>query len=418
MKPRSSGSSHRPPLDTAARSRIGLNAVNFFQAEMVGVVLPVLGALLREAHWRYDSIGVATAMAGLGTVLFQTPAGILTDRVSSRRFLFAASSILTGVCFALIPAVAYSAAWVYSLLFVSGMAQSFFGPLLGALALALVGHAALNRTYGANQGWNHAGNIAAALAAIALVKVSGVNSIFYAVGASSFLAALSVLLIRRGDLHEKRATGLEDGEKSSASWTDLLRDRRFLWLAVAVFLFHLANAPILPMVALYVKQLHGSDSLMTATVLTAQIVMVPVALLAARYCDSWGRKPVMAIAFWVLPLRILSYTLVSTPKGVVLLQALDGIGAGIYGVAIVALTADLTKGRGRFNTMMGLFATALGIGAVVGPLIAGLLEQHFGFKLSFLWFAALATVGALVFWWAVPETRTEAEAATIPVAGD
>ena len=36
---------------------------------------------------------------------------------------------------------------------------------MGALALGLVGHAALNRTIGVNQGWNHAGNIAAALSA-------------------------------------------------------------------------------------------------------------------------------------------------------------------------------------------------------------------------------------------------------------
>ena len=34
------------------RSLIGLNAANFFQAEMVGVILPVLNAFLKEANWR------------------------------------------------------------------------------------------------------------------------------------------------------------------------------------------------------------------------------------------------------------------------------------------------------------------------------------------------------------------------------
>lgn len=42
----------------------------------------------------------------------------------------------------------------------------------------------------------------------------------------------------------------------------------------------------------------------------------------------------------------------------VALQALDGIGAGIYGVAIVAMCADLTEGKGRFNSLLGLIATA------------------------------------------------------------
>src|SRR5437867_5370403 len=87
------------------RSHVGLNAINFFQAEMVGVVLPALGAFLKEVGWRYDSIGVATALAGLGTLLLQTIAGEVTDRISSRRCLFAVAAIFTGFCFVAIPLV-------------------------------------------------------------------------------------------------------------------------------------------------------------------------------------------------------------------------------------------------------------------------------------------------------------------------
>lgn len=82
---------------------------------------------------------------------------------------------------------------------------------------------------------------------------------------------------------------------------------------------------------MYVKSLHGSDGLMTATVLTAQIVMVPVALLAGRGYEAWGRKAMMAIAFWVLPLRIFSYSLVHTPRAVVWLQGRDIRGPGRRG---------------------------------------------------------------------------------------
>lgn len=143
---------------------------------------------------------------------------------------------------------------------------------------------------------------------------------------------------------------------------------------------------------------------MTATVLTAQITMAPVALLTGRFCDSWGRKPVMSIAFWVLPLRIVSYAFVSSPSAVVYLQTLDGIGAGIYGVAVAAVSADLTRGKGGFNTLMGLFATALAVAGVVGPLISGLLVQHLGFRVTFYVFAGLAAIGAAVFTKSVPET--------------
>lgn len=374
---------------------------------MVAVLLPALGVLLKEHGWRYDSIGIATAAAAFGTLLMQTPAGILCDRISSRRALFALCTIGTGLCFGGVPLIAGHEKTVDALLFLSGAVQSFFAPLLGALALALVGHKWLNQTVGTNQGWNHAGNIVAAVAAMGLVKWLGVSSVFYSVGVSSLLAAVSVLLIRPQDLDERVATGLSDEHSDVMGWRELLKNRTILAVFVAIFLFHLANAPILPTVALYVKNLGGSDSLMTATVLTAQIVMVPVAILAGRYGERWGRKPMLAIAFWVLPLRILSYILARDPRGIVWLQTLDGIGGGIYGVVVISLAADLTRGRGKFNALSGLFATALAIGGVAGPVISGLVVQHWGFKATFLVFAGLALLGAGVFTINVPETRAD-----------
>jgi MFS family permease len=257
---------------------------------------------------------------------------------------------------------------------------------------------------GANQSWNHAGNVVAAITAMAMVSALGLRSVFYSVGACSLLAAAAVLVIREKDLDERVAKGLTADRGLETKGTHLSHNSTFLFLFLSVFLFHLVNAPILPAVALYVKKLGGSDDLMTATVLTAQIVMVPVALLSGRLCDSWGRKPVMAVAFWVLPLRIFSYTLVNNPKALVYLQTLDGIGAGIYGVAVVAISADLTRGKGGFNTVMGLFATALAIGGVAGPLLSGSLIQHIGFRLSFYTFAALGMIGAAIFTLLVPET--------------
>ncbi len=389
------------------RSRFGLNAANFFQAEAVGVVLPLLNTFLKEAKWRYDEIGLATALLGLGTLLFQTPAGIMVDRIKNRRLLFFVASIAVGICFGVIPFVPRTALWIDSLLFLSGVAQSIFIPVLGALALALVGYKALNRTLGENQSWNHAGNIVAALLAFVAVRYFGSASIFYSVAIASLVGAFSVYWMRKEDLNEEIASG--DGKAPEVKWSTILRDRSILSLLAAVGLFHLANAPILPVTALYIKQLGGSSALTTFTVLSAQLVMVPVAWATGRLCDSWGRKPIMAVAFWVLPFRIFSYTLAHNPHMVVFLQALDGIGAGIYGVAIVAFAADLTRGKGQFNSLLGIFATAQAIGGVVGPIVSGLVLQHFGFNMTFVGFAMLALLAAAIFQLFVPNTRATGE---------
>jgi MFS family permease len=175
-------------------------------------------------------------------------------------------------------------------------------------------------------------------------------------------------------------------------------------LFTATALFHLANAPVMPFVALYVKHLDGIDRYVAAVVLVAQSVTIPVALLTGWLCDRWGRKPIFAVGFIVLPLRIFLYSLASDPGTLVALHALDGIGAGIYGVAVVAMCADLTRGKGRFNALSGLIATALSVGGVVGPLSSGFVVQQLGFNVAYYVFAGIAAAAAALFMAFMPET--------------
>ena len=184
----------------------------------------------------------------------------------------------------------------------------------------------------------------------------------------------------------------------------LLQDRRICILFIAVTLFHLANAPILPMTTLYVKKLGGSDSMATATVLTAQTMMIPVAWLAGILAGRWGRKPVLLLAFWILPARILFYALAHRPMQVVVLQSLDGVGAGLFGVVLVLIAADITQGEGRFNTLLSMFATVQGIGGIAGPMTSGEMLDHIGFRWSFLCYAVLALLAAGIVSFFLKET--------------
>jgi MFS family permease len=76
---------------------------------------------------------------------------------------------------------------------------------------------------------------------------------------------------------------------------------------------------------------------------------------------------------------------------------------------VISLAADLTRGRGRFNTLAGLFATAVSVGGVLGPIMSGFVVQHMGFKAAFFLFAALACAGAFIFTALVPETKGNAD---------
>ncbi|WP_020468010.1 MFS transporter [Zavarzinella formosa] len=393
------------PASSFNRDRIGLNAANFFLAELTGVVIPFLAKMLAGRDWRDDSIQYAAAVCGLGGFLAQTPAGLLTDRIRNRRALLAGSSIVVGLCFGVLPLVPADWRVIDSLVFFGGVGQAFFVPLLGALALGLAGHAGLHRVMGENQGWNHAGNIAAAVAAMAVAAWLGLPAVFYTVAVVSAFAAGSVFLIRPSDVKTTTNATADTGP----GLRGLFRDRRVIVLFAAVALFHLANAPVMPLVGQYIARLDGTDTQVAAVVFVAQAVMVPVALLAGGLCHRWGRKPVFAIGFLALPVRILLYSFVSDPWTLVALQVFDGIGAGIYGVVVAVVCADLTREKGGFNALQGVLATALAVGGVLGPLMAGPLVQHLGFATAFRVFALVAAVAAGLFLFLMPETRPDSD---------
>ncbi|MBN9523270.1 MFS transporter [bacterium] len=388
------------PAPPPSRDRLGLNAANFFLAELVGVAIPFLAKLLADRGWRDDAIQYAAAACGLGVFLAQTPAGVLTDRVRDRRAWLAGASLVVGLAFGLVPLVPADARVIAPLAFAAGVGQVFFVPLLGALALALAGHAGLHRVMGENQGWNHAGNIAAAVTAMAVATWLGLPAVFYTLAVVSVLAAASVFLIRRADLAADRESAPDRGPPLRA----LFRDRRVIVLFAAVGLFHLANAPVMPLVGQYIARLGGTDVQVAAVVLVAQAVMVPVAVVAGRLCHRWGRKPVFAVGFVALPVRILLYSFTADPWALVALQVFDGIGAGVYGVVVAVVCADLTRESGGFNALQGVLATALAVGGVLGPLAAGPLVQELGFAAAFRAFALVATVAAGVFLVLMPET--------------
>jgi MFS family permease len=86
-------------------------------------------------------------------------------------------------------------------------------------------------------------------------------------------------------------------------------------------------------------------------------------------------------------------------------QLLDGVGGGIYGAVFPIVVADLMRGTGRFNAAQGAIITAQGIGAALSTTIAGLVTAHVGYSAAFLTLAGCAAIGAILFQFAMPETR-------------
>ena len=75
-------------------------------------------------------------------------------------------------------------------------------------------------------------------------------------------------------------------------------------------LFHLANAPLLPLVGQKLAAAHEDIAtvMMPACIIAAQLIMLPIAVAVGRTADRFGRKPILLIGFAVLPIRAVLYT--------------------------------------------------------------------------------------------------------------
>jgi MFS family permease len=187
----------------------------------------------------------------------------------------------------------------------------------------------------------------------------------------------------------------------------LFRDRPLVIFLVCAVMFHFANAAMLPLLGELLAKGQGRSSMlfMSACVVTTQFVITLLASWSGQKAGTWGRKPLLLIAFGVLPIRGILYTLTSNTELLVAIQVLDGIGAGIFGVVSVLVIADLTRGTGRFNLTLGAITTAVGIGASLSQVIAGGIVHRMGSHAGFLFLAAVASAAFAILYFLMPETR-------------
>ncbi len=391
--------------DISWRSWMGLCASFFFLAEIHGVTMPFVQVYLREHHWSYERIGIIITISSLCGFLSQLPGGLVIDSIRHHRLFLAAGVLIIGTCYGLLGELPANEIWVAVVLIIAAIPLPLLGPLTNALTIGIIGVDRINRAMGINQAWNHAGNIAAAASAMILLTFYPLKVVFLVVSISSLCTLLAVSCIRSSEISLTRLRGLEKCScRGRVAFVALFSEYRVIVFLLAVALFHLANAPVMPLVALKIQRCSGSHRQVAAVVLVAQLVMIPVALLAGWAGQYYGRKWVFSIGFVVLPIRIALYTVTDDPQALVWLQMLDGVGAGIFGVISVTICADLTRGKGHLNTLAACLGLATAFGGVVGPVFSGTIVQRNGFDAAFMTFALIAVLAAMIFIGLMPET--------------
>jgi MFS family permease len=398
------------------RSIHALEASNLFLADVQTGLGPFLAAYLAGAGWDAGRVGVALTIAGATTVVLQTPAGALVGRIHSKRAV-----LIAGICVlatgALMLASGTSPLQVYPAQILIGGAAPFLAPTLAAITMGLVGKGLFDRQFGKNQGFNSAGNVACALGIVAASHYFGNRAIFLLAVVLMIPTILPVSSISKDDIDYDKARGCEGPEVRPAGESgtlQLLQDRTLLIFLVCAFLFHFANAAMLPQLGEMLTRGVASSAapFMSACIIVTQVVIMCSATQIGKLANQRGRKPLLLLAYGVLPVRALLYTLTHWSRALIGIQVLDGIANAIFGVVSILVVADLTRGTGRFNLVQGALATAVSIGAALSTTFGGKLIQLFNFRVSFLSLGAVALAAFLLLILMIPETLPNSETHT------
>jgi MFS family permease len=398
-----------------------LDATNFLLSDVRGALGPYLNVfLVSQQHWSQSSVGVVTMIGGLLGLAAQVPIGMAIDATRWKRAIVVASIAILAVG----ATVIFAAPSFWPVLVANtlmAVVGDIFAPAIAAITLGLYTRQTLARRTGRNAAFDHAGNVAIAFVAAGVGYYFSQRAVFLLVPLFASLAAASILAIPADAIDHARARGADPlpGANAGAAveeaspeifkptgWVALAKMRSLTIFAVCCLLFQFANAPLLPLVGqkLAAANPDWATALTSACIIAAQAVMMPVAMLVGWKADVWGRRPLFLIAFAVLPVRAVLYTLSDHTSWLLGVQLLDGVGAGLFSALTPLLMADIARGTGRYNMALGAVIMMQGIGGSLSGLAAGFIVDQSGYNAAFLTLAVVAAIGFAMFFLFVPET--------------
>src|SRR3954468_13571824 len=420
---RSAGQGNVVPLPPAPggkqkpsrESQRGLDWFIFFLADVQTGFGPFIAVYLTTQKWTQVEIGFVLSIGGVIGLLGQMPGGAIVDAARSER-LMAGLAVAAIGCSALAYAVWPIFPVVTAAATVHALASCVLGPAIAAISLGLVGPLAIGERLGRNARFASLGNGSAAALMGACGYLLSRRSVFLVTLILAMPTLFALSLIREREIDIVQAHGAIPGEvpdEKATSVFSLIRRRPLLIFAASVLLLQLANAAMLPLMAGVVT----TRSSQWAPVLIAACIIVPQAIVAlaspsvGRKAQTWGRRPLLLMAFAALAIRGLLFAVVKDPYLLVMVQVFDGITAAVLSVMVPLIVADVAFGSGHFNLAQGVVGTATGIGASLSTVLAGYISDTFGSSIAFTGLAGIAALGLTVIWLFMPETRRMPEAA-------
>lgn len=374
-----------PSTRLAGRSLVALAVLNFFLADARDGLGPFLDGFLATRGWSPMTLGLLATIGGVLGMIATPLFGAWVDSSRHKRSLIVIPVLL----------ITSAALWtlytpnnwsVFGGQSATAVVGAIVGPALMGLTLGLVGEKAFSRQVSRNEFWNHVGNVVSLVGIYAATTAFGVNGVvgLMIVTAVASIAAIAAIDPDRIDHKVARGLAHDDGAPGPSGFSVLAGSKGLILLAVTLMIFHFGNAPMSRLIAQSFSIQLGTPFRTTAiTTGISQISMVVMAMAAPFLIRRFGLGAVFVIALLALPIRGAIAGSFSSFAAIYPVQILDGIGAGLIGIATPIAAERILSGTGRFNVGLAAVMTVQGIGASLSNVVAGWLTKHGGYSLAY-----------------------------------
>jgi len=249
----------------------GLDWFTFFLADIQTGFGPFVAIYLTANAWTQFDIGLVLTAGGLVALACQMPGGALVDAMRSARLV--AVIAVGAICLsALALAIWPTFLVVMAARVLHAGASCVLGPVIAAISLGLVGHAALGTRLGRNARFASIGNGFAA-AAMGLCGYLISNQAVFLL--TAVLAAPAIWALGRIRLDQIERPLNTRGATAAVGVRQVLRERRLLIFAGCILLFQLANAAMLPLMGgiLTLRANQWATTLIGACIVVPQLVV-------------------------------------------------------------------------------------------------------------------------------------------------
>lgn len=367
-----------------------------------GAILPVIVLSARELGASVPTAALVVTLIGVGSLLSNIPASILT-MARGERWALVAASLWAALAMALCAWTRQL--WAFALgCFMVGMAQAVFSLARQSYLTEAVPAEVRARAMSTLGGVMRIGMFIGPFAGAAAIHRFGLAGA-YGVGIVALLLC-GLVAARLPDLPAHATAQAAAAPPAAPSWLSTVRDHRhvFATLGIGVLLVSAVRASRQAVIPLWAEHLALEASVASLIYGLAAGIEMLVFYPAGQVMDRKGRRWVAVPSMVIMGTALLLTPLSIGAATLLLAAAVIGFGNGISSGLIMTIGADHSPRAGRAH-FLGVWRLMADIGSACGPALLSFLAAalSLGAGIAVTGLIGLAAAGQLAYW--IPRTK-------------